>query len=85
MSGERGSVEIPMLVFLGVLSTLVAAANLVGVADDGASRVVLYAAAGGIAWRVWKKIIRPLTEIPHRLTRIEKHLGIGPEAAPEEA
>ena len=79
MRADRGSTEIPVLVFLGVASTLIAVANLVGIADDQASRVVLYGAAAGIAWRVWKKIIRPLTEIPGRLTRIEKHLGISPQ------
>lgn len=82
MTQERGSIELPMLVFLGVVSTLIAAANFVGVADDGASRLVLYAAAIGIAWRVYKRIIRPLVEIPGRLTRIEKHLGIEPEQQP---
>ena len=79
MNRDRGSVELPALVFLGVLSTLIAATNLVGVTDNAATRLVLWATALGIAWRVYKRIIRPVVEIPGRLTRIEKHLGIDPE------
>lgn len=79
MRNDHGSIEVPVLVFLGVVSTLFAASNLVGIADSGATRLILYAAAAGVAWRVYKRIIRPLVEIPHRLSRIEKHLGIEPE------
>ena len=82
MTQDHGSVELPALVFLGVVSTLIAAANFVGIADGGAERLVLWAAAAGIAWRVYKRIIRPIVEIPGRLSRIEKHLGIEPQ--PEE-
>ena len=83
MNSDHGSVELPVLVFLGVVSTLIAAANFVGIADGWAERLVLWAAAAGIAWRVYKKIIRPIVEIPGRLSRIERHLGIEPR--PEEA
>ena len=79
MNRDRGSVELPALVFLGVLSTLIAATNLVGVTDHAATRLVLWATALGIAWRVWQRIVRPLTEIPGRLDRIEEHLGIVPD------
>ena len=71
MNSDHGSVELPVLVFLGVISTLIAAANFVGIADGGAERLVLWAAACGIV------------EIPGRLSRIERHLGIEPQ--PEEA
>lgn len=73
---DRGSIELPFLLVAGVASMVLAAVNWLDIADAGAARIIAWAAAVTIGIRVWQKFLKPLAGIPHRLDRIEKHLGI---------
>lgn len=73
---EKGSIDLPVLMVLGVASSVLAVVNWLDMADSGAERIIAYAAAIGIGVRVWQRFLKPLAAIPGRLDRIEKHLGI---------
>ena len=73
---DRGSIELPFLMIVGVASTVVAVVNWLDLVDSGSERIVAWAAALAIGVRVWQRFLKPLAMIPGRLTRIEKHLGI---------
>ena len=74
---DRGSIELPFLLVGGVSSMVLLVVNWLDLADAGAARVIAWAAAVTIGVRVWQKFLKPLAGIPHRLDRIEEHLGIG--------
>ena len=73
----RGSIELPFLLVGGVSSMVLLVVNWLELADAGAARIIAWAAAVTIGIRVWQKFLKPLAGIPHRLDRIEEHLGIG--------